>query len=497
MKKFLTLLVPIFLVFGFSGCTSSDIESDEAAEAKATDGSDEGMADEGGGEELVEGSEEGGGEADGGDDLAADDSSEGGDDLAVDEPESGDEGKSGESEFADSSDVGEKMTEDGFTDDGFAEEAGAESDDMLADEGDAPAESEKADTEPSIEPTPEPTSTADVEEKPSTITEEDTAASSESSETPEEPVEPKPKVSLKKIPTTPWKSGGMLLNAVYVARADDKNMKSVSQKIYGTNKSKDLLKANPSLQGRSLKVGDKIYYNSPQRPTDETQLLTYYEDNGLTPEIYTAQEGDNIRTVAQKLLGHENSWKEVWSTNADVESKGDLAAGTQLRYWAAGTVAAAPPPSADAPPADTAAPAPPPADTNVAANEPPPAPPAGEFEAPPPPPPPPATGSADLDSPPPPPPSDFDSPPPPPPPATASTETPPGETPPSGDAGAEAAANAMNELSMLVGDDPNQTMALGVGALLLLASVALFVIVRKKKRRQSLDFNTTTQTQIE
>ncbi|MCB0363396.1 MAG: LPXTG cell wall anchor domain-containing protein, partial [Bdellovibrionales bacterium] len=46
-------------------------------------------------------------------------------------------------------------------------------------------------------------------------------------------------------------------------------------------------------------------------------------------------------------------------------------------------------------------------------------------------------------------------------------------------------------------EDPNQTMALGVGALLLLASVALFVIVRKKKRRQSLDFNTATHTQID
>jgi len=45
-------------------------------------------------------------------------------------------------------------------------------------------------------------------------------------------------------------------------------------------------------------------------------------------------------------------------------------------------------------------------------------------------------------------------------------------------------------------DDPNQTMALGVGAILLLAAVFLVISIRKK-RKNKIDYNTATQTQID
>ncbi|MCB0384336.1 MAG: hypothetical protein KDD43_03010, partial [Bdellovibrionales bacterium] len=284
--------------------------------------------------------------------------------------------------------------------------------------------------------------------------------------------EPKKWVPVKKIASTPYKKNGVLVNAVYLARPDD-TVATISQKIYGADKSEELYKVNTTLRSRGVKVGDKVYYNSPRRPADENQLLTFYEDSGMSADVYTAKDGENIRVISKKILGNENSWKEVWATNADVESKGELAEGTQLRYWAAGAAAPAPPPMAAAPVDDDLPEVGGPMDEppEMAMNDDlPPPPPAGDFEAPPPPPPPPTAGG--LDTPPPPP-----------------------AEPPGGDGGPT--ADAMSELDFLNSDDPNQTMALGVGALLLLASVALFVVVRKKKRRQSLDFNTTTQTQIE
>ncbi len=283
--------------------------------------------------------------------------------------------------------------------------------------------------------------------------------------------------SLKKIAEVPFRKDGILLNAVYLVRAKD-TLSGVSKKIYGSDKSSELLKANPQFRGRGIKTGDKVYYNSPQRPEDASRVLTYHEDLGVQPETYVSQEGDNIRTVAKSLLGSKASWKELWATNS-VESKDVLPVGTQLRYW-----------RGDAPAVDTGSMAqqqmpveaspPPPQDT--ALNEVAPdlqqgAPPQADM-----PPPPPADTMADVGAPPPPPPIQNDTPPPA---AYGGMEPPPPPPPPT----------QMDQPRTSL-EDPNQTMALAAGAVLLLAAVALFVVRRKKARRQ-LDFNTTTQTQIE
>ncbi len=143
--------------------------------------------------------------------------------------------------------------------------------------------------------------------------------------------EPKPKISVKKIKDTPFNQGGMLLNTVYLARQGD-DMVRISNKIYGSDKSAELLNANPYLKN-GVKVGDKIYYNSPRRSQDAERMLTFYEDNGVPAQSYVAKSGDNIRKISKTLLGDSGSWKEVWATNLAVESKGDLPEGTELRYW--------------------------------------------------------------------------------------------------------------------------------------------------------------------
>jgi hypothetical protein len=288
------------------------------------------------------------------------------------------------------------------------------------------------------------------------------------SEAPAAPVSP-----LQKMMTAPYKKSGVIVNALYVARKGD-TLKDVSQKIYGSDKTKELKKINPTFARREMKVGDKVYYNSPVRAEDNTSVMTYYEDMGLAPESYVAQAGDNIHTVAKNLLGDANSWKELWATNPDVESKGELLEGTKLRYWSSVPNSAAP---AVASAADTAMPsqeAPPPMPDDVAQQAPPPSASGtnGSAEMTPPPPP-----SAEMA---PPPPAPMEAAPPPPPPQVAQQKQPPAVVSP-------------------LGNDPDQMMALAAGAVLLLAAITMFIVIRKKRARRNapVDFQTATHTHID
>lgn len=274
---------------------------------------------------------------------------------------------------------------------------------------------------------------------------------------------PKPaRATLKKIKTEPFHEAKTLINAVYIARAGD-DWSSVSQKLYGGDRVKDLKKVNPYLKKRSLKVGDKVYYNSPLRPTDDQKLLTFYEDAGLPAETYMAKPGDDLKAVGKTLLGHDRSWMELWSTNLSLDSKGELTEGTEIRYWPTSDVAAPMQTMAQTETPVTELPEPPPA------NEPPPQETMAANELPPPPTPAEDPMAAGTVEPPPPPP--------PPPPPTPVVEN----VKPQMDATGE----------------PSETMALGVGAILLLAAVAMFIVIRKKKARRQLEFNTGTHTQIE
>ena len=150
------------------------------------------------------------------------------------------------------------------------------------------------------------------------------------------------RIPVKKIKTYPYNRAGMLVNAVYIARSGD-DLHSISQRIYGEDRTSDLLAINPNLQ-RGVDVGDKVYYSSPSRPTDAQNLFYYYEDIGASPQQYTVGRGENIRDIAQQLFGERESWKELWAINFEVESKWGLNQGTVLRYWDGSAVAAAPPP---------------------------------------------------------------------------------------------------------------------------------------------------------
>lgn len=325
-----------------------------------------------------------------------------------------------------------------------------------------------ADTVATSTPPPAaPEEVAPPADTPTTMVESTTTTETTTTIVDPEPVK-KVSAPLQKIAASPWKVGKTWYNTVYFARPGD-SLSSISQMIYGSDKTKELIKGNPTYNARDIRPGDKVYYNSPHRSDDASRLLTYYEDNGIAPEVYIAKPGENIRKVAKELLGYDGAWKEVWASNT-VESKGSIDEATELRYWKGGAVAAAPP-------------APPTAPAAVVAQEPvmPPPPVAEEIPAPPMP----EQQQAAMDMPPPPPemPEPEQMAPPPPPPVEAMNPPVPQEQAPMVEEGTDVAT------------DQDTTMALAVVGLAA-AGLAVLIVMRKKRKQRDLDQQAMDNTHV-
>ena len=178
-------------------------------------------------------------------------------------------------------------------------------------------------------------------------------------------------ISYKKIKSVPYNSAGFLINAVYIVRPGE-DIQSVSNKIFNSDQVAQLYAVNPHLKARDLKVGDKIYYQSPNRPQDSSQLLFYFEDNGIPASYYEVPAGESIRKVAENLLGHSNSWKEIWATNPDLNSKWLVNQSINIKYWPKGAQAQAqaPPSPPDEAPSSDEPPPPPPEEESPPLEEP-------------------------------------------------------------------------------------------------------------------------------
>jgi hypothetical protein len=296
--------------------------------------------------------------------------------------------------------------------------------------------------------------------------------------------------SLKKVSdAVPYAFGDGYVNTMYIARPKEK-LKDISMTIYGADRTKELKKINSFLKARAPRAGDKIAYVSPNRPTDSARTITYYEDTGMIPETYVAQKNDNLRKVSKKLLGYDNAWKEVWSTNT-IETKGKLAEGETFKYWKSTASITLPTANNNMPKTPEAA------VNNIVQNNPTPdnnmmPPPQPGNDLPPPPP------QADL----PPAPADpmaantappddagLESMPPPPPPddaAFAQTAPPP----PPEDKPSKAPAGDGEEVAATEGGEDMMTM-LGIGVLLF--GALAFVLVRRKKAQANRNGNNDIQ----
>ena len=143
---------------------------------------------------------------------------------------------------------------------------------------------------------------------------------------------PRSLIPVKKMRTVPYDRNGVLVNAIYFVRNGD-TLRSIADKVYGVGSAVDFTIVNPHLSSGNLRVGQKVYYNSPTRSQDRSRLLTYYEDAKVPVMSYSAREGENIREISKSLLGDSRSWMEVWAANLQIESKGALESPHQIRYW--------------------------------------------------------------------------------------------------------------------------------------------------------------------
>lgn len=443
VNKLVVALMLLGLI-GFSGCSSSESQEDEI---QATDEvtADSQSTEEGATEEAA---------ADGGGELP--DSSMDGDTSVAD---------SGSSELPADTPV-DSMSSDGIDPNAGFDQGATETPLEEAPPPEAPAPLVPADDGSS--------SVTDGASTASSSTEAPSSDSSaETSTAAAEPAEPKPRASLKKIERIPFKRGGQLLNAVYIARPKD-TYKKIAENIYGDGgRAKDIKKANPSIA--KPRPGDKIYYNSPQRPEDETVVKNYFEDSGASPQVYVAKEGDDLKKVGQDLLSYDNGWKELWVTN-DFDEKGALAPGTEIRYFALAAQPAEAAKSNDVAAAnvvDAGAPPPPPPVDEL----PPPTDPSMDF----PPPPTDAGVPPAMEEIPPPmdasmPPPDY--PPPPPPPA----EPPP----PPPQAVAEDGSSMEGDATAQGGMDSETMTSLAIGVGILAAGAGALVVLRKRRQQKEL-----------
>lgn len=463
-RKFVLLLATLSLLTTLPACTSGDSKGEE--EVIAEDGTSEelaGLSEEGGSSENL--------------------------DESLDGEQTADTTTSPD---ALTTDTAATATEEQLTIDSFGE--GTDT----AATGDTLTEPVPEPAAPELEPAPPTTtdvaandlapSTGAEEIAPPMTTTPDPAPEQSMSSASTDLDEPKPAPkSLQKVADAPWKVGSKWVNAIYFARPGD-SLESISQTIYGDDRTKELKKINPTYKNRDVKPGDKIYYSSVVRPDDSEKIVTFFEEKNVPAKTYVAKPGDNIRKVSQEILGYPEAWKEVWAYNS-VESKQEIPEGTELRYWDSSAVASAggtsggndmvnptsPPPAPDTnnqannqmptdpsiPPMDPSIPPPPtdPGMNNVAGNELPPPPP-NEL------PPPPDMGmnNAGNDLPPPPPPPDIPPPP------------PPMDPAPTANAGVDESGTGMAE--------EDQTLAMGAVAAAVLGVVALMIVRRKRRQKE-------------
>lgn len=432
MKKFILGLATISLVTLVS-CTSKDSKNEDV------------IADDGTAEEMM--SDAGGG------DVGLDESLDS-TDQTMDTTAAPDAGTT----------VADTATDDQLTIDSFGE-----STDTAMSTEPVPDANAEILTDPTPPTTMEPPANDLAMEPPSTTTTgaeeiappaQDIAQNNSSTETNLDEPKPAPR-TLQKMAASPWKVGSKWVNGIYFARPGD-SLGSISQTIYGDDRTKELKKINPTYNNRDVKPGDKVYYASVIRPDDNGQIQTYFEEKNIPSKTYVSKPGDNIRKVSQELLGYPEAWKEVWSYNT-LESKQDIGEGVELRYWEAQAHMGAPttPVMADQAPAT-----PPPMQEDPMMAQTPPPPPPQDL------PPPPDMGQnmAANDLPPPPPPMD-----PPPPPPMEMAPPPPPPPPP---------MQQMATTEDTSSSEQDQTLAMGAIGVMVLGAVALIMVRRKRKQRE-------------
>jgi LysM repeat protein len=139
----------------------------------------------------------------------------------------------------------------------------------------------------------------------------------------------KPKVAAvaPKIPGRAMTRKGVSLNRYYFLRQGNTS-KSVSTLLYGdASHAASLKKWNKG----NWMAGKVIYYPSATQ-ADDAQMLSFYDERGLTPEDHKVGKGETMSIIAKKLLGSKSSWKEIAVVNG-LTRPGGLKRGQTLKVF--------------------------------------------------------------------------------------------------------------------------------------------------------------------
>ncbi|MCB9253312.1 MAG: LysM peptidoglycan-binding domain-containing protein [Bdellovibrionaceae bacterium] len=133
--------------------------------------------------------------------------------------------------------------------------------------------------------------------------------------------------SSPQIPSEAFEKGGALLNRFYFSRKGD-SWDSISQTLYGTREKSLSLQ---TWNGRRLRPGKLVYYESPSNRND-SNMVSYYEERGIRPEAYSLKRGESLSMVAQRQYGDGRSWKEIAGLNG-IAAPDEIKVGTQLMLY--------------------------------------------------------------------------------------------------------------------------------------------------------------------
>ena len=130
-----------------------------------------------------------------------------------------------------------------------------------------------------------------------------------------------------KIPGRAMTRKGISLNRYYFLRQGDTS-KSVSSLLYGdASHSTSLKKWN---KGNWI-AGKVIYYQSATQ-ADDAQMISFYDERGLTPQDHRVAKGETMSGIAKKMLGNRSSWKEIAVVNG-LTRPGGLQRGQTLKIF--------------------------------------------------------------------------------------------------------------------------------------------------------------------
>lgn len=133
-----------------------------------------------------------------------------------------------------------------------------------------------------------------------------------------------------KIAAAPFQAkDGRWLNAFYFVRSSDESWQSLSKKFYGRPDRAEFLK-NWN-RGRGLAPGEVVYYNSPSRPEDSSEMKVFAQDFGMELESVVVQKDDWLSKIGESRYGDARDWHEIAALNPEISNPDLIEIGQRLR----------------------------------------------------------------------------------------------------------------------------------------------------------------------